>query len=204
MKAAIFDMDGTILDSNKAWAEFVPNSLKKHNVDGADNALYEIRYMTLEQALKHISQNYISDVSEEELLEEWNCAIHNYFSNEVQLRPGIKQYLEHLRKNNIKLCVATMTDEKYVEAAFKRLGIFELFDFIVCNAEKRDPQIFLDCAQRLGVSPCECTVYEDSAYAAKTAKQAGFNTIGIYCPFSFKPELEKYSDMLIDSFEALL
>ena len=84
------------------------------------------------------------------------------------------------------LCVATATAEPLARACLTRLGVADYFQLILsCDAVaagKDRPDVFLEAARRLGTAPAATAVFDDALFAVRTAKEAGFYTVGIYDP----------------------
>ena len=108
------------------------------------------------------------------------------------------------------MCVATATYNSLVNAALKRLGIFDMFEFVLTCSDvgsgKDSPDIFLNAAERLGCKVSETAVAEDSLHCIETAVKAGFFTIGIYDPINRSDwsEICRISDFTADSIEKIM
>jgi beta-phosphoglucomutase-like phosphatase (HAD superfamily) len=183
IKAAIFDLDGTILDSMGVWRNMGSLYLEKAGVSppaGIDAALFSL---TLEQTAEYFIQNFNVKKSKRKIINEINAMVLNAYKNEVMDKPFVLPLLKFLRKNDVKMCIATLTDDFLVDYAIKRLAISRYFEFTVTASQigkgKGEPDIYLEAARRLGFPVKNTVVFEDTAYCAKTAKQAGFFTIGV-------------------------
>ncbi|MEG1993679.1 MAG: HAD family phosphatase [Oscillospiraceae bacterium] len=208
-KYAIFDMDGTLINSMYEWGRLSRNFLQSHNIEYNDNISRIVSKMTLEGAAEYFAFNFDLGLKKEQVYYEMMKRMEFYYENKFVLKAGVKDYLLLLHKNNIKLCVATSTNEKLAIKCLERLGIINLFENVFsCETyglSKRKPDIYNMAANYMGGKPEETAVFEDAPFAAQTAKNAGFITIGVY-DVCFKNEqniLTNICDKYIISFEEL-
>lgn len=181
---AIFDMDGTIIDSMHIWRKIGGLFLSSVQITPPDNLGDIIRDFNLHQTAEYLS-NVLKipyTVSEiKELIQ--NIIYDNYFCH-IPTKPGARRFLERLSSNNIKMCVATATDSFLARPALERLDLMKHFEFIITCSDvksgKDKPKIYIDALNAMGTDISETLVFEDALYAAKTAKSAGFRVIGVY------------------------
>ena len=178
-KGAIFDADGTLIDSMGMWRSLGRRYLCTLGLtpeDGLDARLYA---MSFDEGCEYLSRNY----GLEEVKAGIFAMIENFYHNEVTLKPGITGYLDQLRRNNIPMVIATVGDRELLTAALNRTGIADYFREIFTGSElnttKHEPLIYLECAHYLGLEPEDIAVFEDALYAVRTAKNAGFITFGV-------------------------
>lgn len=126
------------------------------------------------------------------------------------MKPYAVQYLQLLKAKGVPMCIATATGREHVEMLLAGYGLLQYFDFIVTVSEfgkpKAEPELFLDCAMRLGIAPKDCTAFEDALYALRTLAAAGFQTVAVADRFSEpdEPEIHKVAGRYIKSFSELL
>ena len=194
MKACIFDLDGTLLDSMDVWKNIDIEFLKKRGIIAPTDYADAIASMSMSEVAAYTIERFALSDSVFSLMQEWNdMAIHAY-ANTVQMKPRAKEYLQLLRKQEIKLAVATnLPKELYVPALYNH-DIYDLFHVHCCADEvgcgKSRPDIFLLAAKKLGVSPKDCVVFEDVLKAVKSAKSVGMTVYGVYDKSS-KADLEQ-------------
>jgi HAD superfamily hydrolase (TIGR01509 family) len=180
---AIFDMDGTLLDSMPAWATVGRDFMRAKGANpppGIDAALLR---MSLREAAEYIRSLGI-DESPEEIQSGLNRFVDDFYRNAAPLKPGAADFLRALHSSGVRMCVATASDRAQAEAAFARTGVLPLFDRIfTCtelNTTKAEPLIF-DAARALMGTPREETwVFEDARHAAETAKRAGYPVCAVF------------------------
>lgn len=210
MKTAIFDMDGTLLDSMWMWRTVLGRFLKEKAVPGNAEIGNEIGHMTFTQAMEYVTANYDVGYTRDELMEQLDAYILNIYRSEVTLKPYVREYLTQLKEDGVHICLATLTGRHMVETALEHVGIREFFDFIITVEEigkmKTEPDIYEACLEHFGTAKEDAVVFEDAAYCLVTAHNAGFVTYGIEDPWQDFPQgFEKeYCDRFITSYAQLL
>ena len=181
----IFDMDGTLVDSMGYWERLGIEYLTAQGVseERAEQAFGQISSMTLLQAVEFLLEELRLSGTPQEMINGMQQVMENHYRQDVLLKPGIREYLEKLKKRGCRMCVATATAEPLARICLERLGIDHYFEFLLsCESigvGKGSPDIYLMGAQKLGGKPEDTAVFEDAFYAAKTAKEAGFYTVGV-------------------------
>ena len=184
IRGAIFDLDGTLLDSNGYW-EKAPEAwlaaLGKRAKPGLGRAIFS---MTLPEAADYLIAEYGLAQTPEEIAAGVNAAMERFYRQDVPLKPGVPALLRALEERGVPCAVASVTDKALVETALRRFGLLPRFAAIVTTEEagagKHAPDVYLLAAERLGAVPAETLVFEDALHALITAKNAGFRTVGIY------------------------
>lgn len=203
IKGAIFDLDGTLLDSMHAWEGVGERYLKSKNIAVSPEFAEEIKKMSLVESCAFVKTRYGLKESTDEILSEILHIVGDFYTNEAKLKPGVKEFLTHLGKSGVKLCVATATDKALAENALERNGVLELFDFVLtcgeakCNKETAD--IYNLALERLGTEKENTFVFEDAYHAAESAKKGGFFVCGVYDESENLP-VESISDVFIKSY----
>lgn len=186
MQAAIFDLDGTLLDSMPFWQDLVVSLVQDFDIGDPAALARELESMTLVESADLIASRYTHFGSPDEIMSCWRTAIEQAYYQDLQLKPAAAAYLAHLATNGVKIGLATLTDRDLVEPALRRLGIYPFFQSILTVADvgvsKQNPAIWLSAARELQTPVSQCTVFEDSLYAARTAKSAGFTVYAIADP----------------------
>ena len=193
IKGAIFDMDGTLIDSLMFWGEMWKDIGKKHlsteNFRAPESLDLAVRTMLYSDALELIRTTLKLPVSREEFFRYGVDGLVSFYKNTATVKPGAMELLEHLRKLGVRVCVASATDLKYVREALTHHGLIDYFEALHSCAEigsgKDKPDVYLKAATALGLDPSEICVFEDSFVAIETAKAAGFQTAGLYDRYNF-------------------
>ncbi len=210
MKAAIFDLDGTLIDSMGVWSKICREFLVSRGITPPVNLSLELKNLSFSESADYYITRFALPDSGTEIIKTWNAMAYREYAENIELKPGVREYLRQLAGNGIKMGIATATDRELVEAALGRHEILPLFQTIVTIADigkgKEYPDIFLDAGCKLEVDPEECVVYEDSLHAVRGAKKAGMKVWAVHDPASAheRPEMERIADGYILSFEELL
>lgn len=209
-KGAIFDLDGTLIDSMSVWEEIDREFLKNRNISIPPDYIEKINSMSFKEVAKYTIEKFNLKESEEELIKEWNeMAIYEY-SNKIKLKPNVKEYLEKLKENNIKIGLATSSPKSLYEPVLKNNHIYEYFDALNSledvQRDKNYPDIYLLVAENLKLNPQECAGFEDILVGINTMKKADFKVIGVYDKYADSDieEIKKISDKFIYNFNELI
>ena len=181
---AIFDMDGTLVDSMVYWENLATEFLESKGVQTISSEIMErIKPMTMTESAALFIQEYDLPGTAESVAAEMNAMMDEHYRKDIPLKPGVRAYLEALHRKGVAMCVASATAEDLMEACLTRLGVAQYFSFLLsCETEsagKDRPDVYWESAKRLGAEPVEIAVYEDALYAAETAKSAGFYTVAV-------------------------
>lgn len=181
---AIFDMDGTLVDSMPYWENLATEFLGNKGVQTiAPDILERIKPMTMTESASLFIQEYDLPGTAESVAAEMNAMMDEHYRKDIPLKPGAAAYLEVLHRKGVTMCVASATAEDLMEACLTRLSVAKYFSFLLScetvGAGKNRPDVYWESAKRLGAEPAEIAVYEDALYAAETAKSAGFYTVAV-------------------------
>ena len=179
---AIFDMDGTLIDSMAFWKNLATEYLTSKGVTEIPGWLLErIKPMTMSESaeLFKLAFGLTGDVEA-----QMNAMMEDHYRNDIPLKTGVRKYLLDQHLQGVRMCVASATAEHLMEACLTRLGVRQYFEFLLScetmGAGKRSPLVYRESARRLDAAPGEIAVYEDALYAVQTAKDAGFHVVGVY------------------------
>ena len=184
LKGAIFDFDGTLVDSMFIWETFGEDYLRSLGKEPKENLREIFATFTLEQAAEYYRQHYGVTLSVEEIVSGINEMVLQSYRRKVKLKSGVAEFLEKLKNQDVKMCVATVTDRFVVEEVLEGLGVRKYFSEIFtcseigCNKEK--PDIYNKALEHLKTEKSETVVFEDAYYALMTAKNDGFIVAGVF------------------------
>lgn len=179
---AIFDMDGTLIDSMIFWKNLASEYLTNKGVTQIpEDILEQIKPMTMSESAA-LFQRVFGLTGDPE--SEMNAMMDEHYREDIPLKPGVREYLQTLRNRDVRMCVASATAEHLMEACLTRLEVRDYFEFLLScetvGAGKRSPLVYQESARRLNAAPAEIAVYEDALYAVQTAKNAGYHVVGVY------------------------
>lgn len=205
-EAAIFDLDGTLLDSMDVWERIDVAFLQKRGLSVPDDYPAKICALSFEEAAQYTIQRFGLSETAADLIDEWNAmAAHEYACN-VTLLPGALDYLLRLKACKIKLAVATGLPKELFLPCLENNGVLDLFD-VLCSTDevmrgKEFPDVFELAAKRLQTAPEKCIVFDDVLPAVKSAKQAKMMACGVYDKYSarHRTKIERIADRYILDF----
>ena len=200
-KAVIFDMDGTLIDSTDIWHAVDKNFFAKRGMELPSDYAQHIVHLGLAQAAVYTKETYHLKESVEDIMQEWHDMSIDMYRYTVGLKDGVAELLELLKKNGIKMAIATANDEPLYKPCIERLGIGNYFDAIAdvntAKEGKQSAKIYLDLAEKLGSEPRNTLVLEDMPTCVKTAFNAGFLTVAVYDKASKEYDQEKKDNSLL-------
>ena len=189
-KAAIFDLDGTLVDSYKAWEYSYRKALAAVGHDMTDAEFVELYHMTVDECYvfyKEIFERRTVESSFEDfargIMVDIRDEMQRLYASEIPEKPYALEYVKSLYEKGAKICVATLTPTALTGLALERLGFMPYIQFIITSDDvglsKKHPDIYLEAARRLGCAPCDAVVFEDCPTAIATARKAGFMVCGV-------------------------
>ena len=207
IKGAIFDLDGTIIDSMFIWDTIGEDYLRSLGKEPKENLAEAFKTFTLNQAAEYYRNNYGIKLSIQEIVEGINNMVDEIYRTKVALKPGVSDFLKRLQRSGVKMCVATVTDRSIVEDVLSRLNVREYFSEIFTCAEvgynKETPEIYRQALKYLGTPKAETVVFEDVLHAIKTAKEDGFKVAAVYDEHEPRQkEMKEISDYYIADFRS--
>ena len=184
LKGAIFDFDGTLVDSMFIWDTIGEDYLRSLGKEPHEDLKETFMTLTLEEAAEYYRTHYGITLSVKEIVDGVNAMVEGIYRTRVALKQGVADFLAQLKENGTRMCIATVTDRYLVEETLDRLGILQYFSEIFTCAEvgygKDKPIIYRKALEHLDTAKNETYVFEDSLFALKTAKADGFTTVGVY------------------------
>lgn len=208
IKGAIFDLDGTIIDSMPMWYSLYGNYIIESCVEPTQEFLDFLRHASIPVAAKRFSEEFNLG-SAEKIEKHLYSHVADYYKNRATLRPNIDKLIKKLQKDGVRMCVATATESGHAKNALIHTGLIDYFcDVLSCKdlgIEKNKPDIYFEALKRLGVQKGDAVVFEDALHAVETAKQGGFYVVAIYEQNAENPErIKTIADKYITDYSQLL
>ena len=205
LKGAIFDFDGTLFDSMFIWNTAGETYLRSIGIEPREDLRKVLKTMSLLQSATYIREKYAVELTLEEIMDGINRTVEGFYFHTVQPKEGVATFLEQMKKQGVKICIATATDRYQVEAALKRCCMEHFFSEIFTCTDvghgKDEPFIFRKAMDYLGTTRENTVVFEDAYHAAKTAKADGFVTVAVYDSHEEKQkELQALSDFYFENY----
>ena len=210
IKAVIFDMDGTLIDSTGIWHEIDKEFFAKRNMELPSDYAQHIVHLGLKQAAVYTKETYHLNESIQDIMDEWHNMSIDMYRYHVELKPHALELLKLLKENSIVMAIATANDEPLYRPCIERLGIGEYFDEIAdvntAKEGKQSAKIYLDLAKKMGAEPQNTLVLEDMPTCVKTAFKSGFITVAVYDNASKDYDEQKinHSHLFIKDFGELI
>ena len=208
IKGAIFDLDGTIIDSMPMWYSLYGNYINEANIVPSQELLDFLRHASIPVAAKRFAQEFNLGTAEE-IEKALYAHVSDYYKNHATAYKNVDKLIEKFHASGIKMCVATATESKHAKNALLHTGLLHYFcDVLSCKdlgIEKNKPDIYFEALKRLDVPIDDTAVFEDALHAVETAKSGGFYVVAIYEQFAENPErIKEIADKYITDYAELI
>lgn len=184
IKAAIFDLDGTILDSSHIWFKIDAEMLLSRNIPLEPDYIDTVLPMDFRQAAEYTIKRFNLKESVEDILNECNQTAIEEYAHNVKLKPYAKEFIEYLYKRNMKLSIVTFLPDKLSIPALKNNDIYQYFFKIYSASDipngKESPEIYLKAAEEMNINPKNCILFDDVSTGIKGGLAAGMYPVGVY------------------------
>lgn len=210
MTVHLFDLDGTLLDSNGIWDKIDADFLAKRGIPLTAEYTAGVIHAIFPTAAKFTKEFCRLEESEAEIMAEWMSMAYDAYAKQLSLKPFARAYLEQCRRKGEPMAIYTSCEPKLCTAALAHHGLTDYFAQIIyareLGQEKRSPGAFQAVLNRLGIEGSACQFYDDSPLSCQGAKRCGIYTIGVYDTLfsAHESEMRSFCDRYIVSFEALL
>jgi HAD superfamily hydrolase (TIGR01509 family) len=209
VKAVIFDLDGTLVDSMWMWRDIDIEFLGKYGIELPEELQSEIEGMSFSETAVYFKERFKLSQSLEDIKEEWNQMAWDKYRTSVPLKEGTLELLRYLQDNKIKAGIATSNSRELVELVIQKHNINGYFHSIhtSCEVEKGKPapDIYQLVAKDLGMAAKDCLVFEDVIQGIMAGKNADMKVCAVYDSFSgdVTDQKQELADYYIESFQEL-
>ena len=209
LKAAVFDLDGTLIDSMQIWLEIDESFFAARHMAVPENYQMEIAHLGFRACAAFTRERYLPEESEENMLSEWReMCLEKYRAKDSAkyLKEGAAEFVRALHRDGMRLCIATASSPELFLPVLSAGGIREYFEcWTTVDEAGRDkgcPDIYRLCAEKMNLAPEECVVFDDNLAALRAAKAAGMRTVGVYDPAadSQREAILAEADLYLDGF----
>ncbi|MBP3939833.1 MAG: HAD family hydrolase [Clostridia bacterium] len=206
IKYAIFDADGTLMDSMHIWDTLDSAFLMMRGIEPKESRVFR-RYGYF-NAIKYFLENYELNMSPEEIRADIMKILEYYYNNVALAKDGVREFLQVLKDNGVRCVVATATDRYLMEPALERNGLLQYFDAVFSTKEigvsKQEPDIYNKAKDFLGADE-NVFIFEDAAYAIDTAKRAGYKVIAVedYSAEDEKEHIKETADYYVTNYSEM-
>lgn len=205
-----FDLDGTLLDSNRVWIRVDEEFLRRRGFTPTPEYTFTVSHSIFPVAAQYTKEYCNLSETPEEIMAEWRSMAYGAYAHTVPLKPGARMLLDKLKAQGARMALLTASLPELCWAAIARHGLTSYFEGMFFSQEegleKRDPEVYPLAAQRFGVSPGDCVLFEDAPRNCAAARTAGFRVVGVYDDFFAQnwDELVQNSHRTVRSLEELL
>lgn len=206
VKAVLFDLDGTLVDSMWVWRDIDIEYLGKFGVSLPDGLQKDIEGMSFSETAVYMKERFQIPDTVEKIKDDWNKMAWEKYTHEVPLKEGALEFLNNYLRNHIKLGIATSNSKELVTNIIKVHGLDDYFSGIVtgCEVEKGKPapDVYLEAARRCSVLPKNCLVFEDIIPGILAGKAAGMRVCAVEDAYSLsqKEEKARLADYYIENY----
>lgn len=184
IKATIFDIDGTLLDSNNVWHQIDVDFMSERNLKHSKTLQDDVGGLSFYQVACYFKDKFNLLESPDELVTIWHEMAYKAYSEDILLKEGAKEFLNILHSQGTPIAVCTSNSHELVEAGLKNNGVLDIIDLIVTaddlGVSKEEPYIYLEIARKLGVNPTDCIAFDDIYPALNAINMANMRSCGVY------------------------
>lgn len=183
MKAAIFDMDGTLIDSMPAWRRLNSEFVRSHGIEPTEEQVAEMFQISGMQMVAYYKEHFGIETDFDTICDLACEQMESVYRAGVPHKPGIGAYLKRLRARGVKCVVATASPARLALTALNTAGLVPELDYIfstdMIGGHKGQAEFYDRLCAVIGVPREECVMFEDALYAMRGAKAAGLGVVGI-------------------------
>jgi HAD superfamily hydrolase (TIGR01509 family) len=210
IKAVIFDIDGTLIDSMWIWKQVDIEFLGKRGIPLPERLQTDIEGMSYSETAIYFKARFNLSESLEEIKEEWRLMAEDYYKCHIKLKSGAKELLKLLYDKGYIIGIATSNSRELVDYMLTNHGISQYFSNIRTSCEvdkgKPHPDVYLKVAEDMDIEPGYCLVFEDTLAGVMAAKSAGMKVIAMADEVSLesKDKLIEMTEGYIHSFDEVM
>ena len=182
----LFDLDGTLLDSNGVWLDIDLEFLGRRGIPVTQDYTDYVTHHSAPQAALYTRERYHLPESPQEIMDAWADMAREAYAHRLPLKPGARSFLLRCRREGRRMALLTSCIPQLCRSALAHHGLEDLFEAVFTTGElgmeKRYSDTYRQVALRCGVDPEECTFFDDSPVYLSAAREAGMTTVGVYDP----------------------
>lgn len=206
----LFDLDGTLLDSMTTWPKAMIKIMDDAGLEYPDDVVNIMTPIGFNGCADYFISLGHPEKDPDKLIDIMYDYLVEPYANDVLIKPHVKEMLEKLQRDGIKIYALTASPHRTVDPCLAHNGVAHFFEAVMSTDDlmmkKSDPEIYREVARRIGVRPDEIEFYDDNNIALRTARSVGFRVIGVYDPTTaqYREEIESFADGYVESFNEML
>jgi len=190
MKAAIFDMDGLIIDSEPLWRLAERAAFSRVGLNLSDDECRQTTGLRSDEVVGYwFERRPWTGVGQTDVVRDLEEGVARIISERGQVLPGVRQTIDCLCHAGLRLALATSSSHEIIRVVLSTLRFEDAFEFACSAADeergKPDPAVYLTTVRRLGLAAEECWALEDSAAGVQAARAAGCRVVAVPSPEDF-------------------
>lgn len=209
-KGAIFDMDGTLMDSMWIWRDIDIEYLGRFGIALPEDLQAKIEGLSFAETAVYFQEHFGITDSLEKIQSDWNDMAIDFYRHRIGMKRGARELLTQMKERGMKIGIATSNSVELTEECLAANGVADLFDTVRTSRDtprgKPFPDIYLSVADEWGIAPEDLIVFEDIPNGAIAGKRAGMEVIAVADDYALprREELIRIADHFIEDFTQIL
>ena len=182
IKAAVFDLDGTLIASSHVWSDIDEKFLAKRGIEVPEDYCRSIAVMNFREGADYTIARFGLDERPEDIVEEWFGMARYEYAHNIRIKDGAEDFLRLLKDRGVRTALATASSPLLYIPVLENNGVLDCFNCFASTEEvcrsKEHPDVYIYAAGKLGAAVKECAVFEDIPEGAESAASCGFYVCG--------------------------